>query len=86
MSCGCALAASDTPPVREVAAHGDNALLFDFFNPREMADRVEELLDDRTLAARLGRAARETVLERYNLRTLLPRHMELLRRTAHKDG
>lgn len=82
MACGCVLAASDTPPVREAVTHGESALLFDFFNPREQADRIQELLDDRTMAAGLGRAARETALERYSLSKLLPRHLELLRRTA----
>lgn len=82
MACGCTLAASDTPPVREAVTHGENALLYDFFNPGQMAERVEELLEDRSLARSLGDAARETALERYSLQKLLPRHLDLLRRTA----
>ncbi|WP_035251404.1 glycosyltransferase [Desulfocurvus vexinensis] len=82
MACGCALAASDTEPVREVVAHGQSALLCDFFRPAQFAEAICTLLDDRALAARLGAAARQTALERYDLKTLLPRHLELLRRTA----
>ena len=82
MACGCALVASDTPPVCEAVTHGENALLFDFFKPQELADRVEELLDDRALAKSLGEAARQSAVDRYSLRKLLPRHLELLQRTA----
>lgn len=84
MACGCPLAASDTPPVREVAAHGENALLFDFFKPEELVARVEELLEDRALARRLGDRARQTALDRYDLQKLLPRHLKLLEQTAIK--
>lgn len=84
MSCGCALVASDTEPVREAVTHGQSALLCDFFRPAAFAEAICTLLDDRALAARLGAAARQTALERYDLRTLLPRHLELLRRTARQ--
>lgn len=82
MACGCALAASDTEPVREVASHGDNALLFDFFKPEELADRVEQILDDRALAERLSGNARQTALTRFALKKLLPLHMKLTEQIA----
>ncbi|WP_461210255.1 glycosyltransferase [Desulfocurvus sp. DL9XJH121] len=84
MACGCPLAASDTSPVREAATHGENALLFDFHDVRALADRVRTLLNDRALAASLGAAARRTAVERYDLKSLLPRHLALLWRTASR--
>lgn len=42
--------------------HGENALLLEQGNAIEIAARLEELLDDRELAARLGRGSREFAL------------------------
>jgi len=78
MSFGCPLVASKTPPVEEVVQDGVNGLLAEFRSPHHIARRVEELLDDRALAERLGRAARETVLERYELTKCLRRQENLM--------
>ena len=42
---------------------GVNGLLANFRRPEHIAMRIEEALDDPELRARLGKAARETVLE-----------------------
>ncbi|MDY7001038.1 MAG: glycosyltransferase [Thermodesulfobacteriota bacterium] len=82
MSCGCTMVASNTPPVREAITHGKNGLLADFFSPREIAERLNEALSDPERSAKMGQAARETVLERYALQKLLPRHIKLIEDTA----
>lgn len=78
MACGCAIVGSDTAPVREAIEDGINGLLTDFHSPAAIADRIETVLDDRALAARLGAKARETVLDRYDRARLLPRQLQLL--------
>ena len=78
MSFGLPLVASKTPPVEEVVTDGVNGLLAEFRSPHQIARRIEEVLDDRELAARLGKAARETVLERYELTKCLHRQEDLL--------
>ncbi len=65
MSTGCPLVASDTPPVREAATQGEDALLVDHSDIDALAGAVETLLDDRTRARALGRAARQTALRNY---------------------
>ena len=82
MACGCPLVASDTAPVREVVAHGDNGLLADLHDPGAIADAVEHLLDDRLSAARLGTSARATVLDRYALAKQLARQHALVETMA----
>jgi len=82
MSAGCALACSDSPPVREVAEDGKHCLMFDFFDAKALADRVDNLLEDRALAARLGAAARRRVIEQYDVRDLQPRMSQLIREVA----
>lgn len=72
MACGCAVIASDTAPVREVALDGTNALLVDFFSPGPLAKRIVETLDDPTGAAGRRGAARATVLSRYDAARCTP--------------
>ena len=75
LSTGCLIVASRTHPVTEVIEDGVNGLLVDFFSPQEIADRVEEALNSPTSMAPIRVKARETILERYNLAELLPKHL-----------
>lgn len=84
MSTGCVIVGSSTPPVQEVIRNGENGLLTDFFSPSAIAERVEEALDDRQRMERIRAAARETIVERYALKKLLPKHIELMHRVAGK--
>jgi glycosyltransferase involved in cell wall biosynthesis len=70
---------SRTQPVQEVLHHGGNGLLVDFFSPDEIAERVIQALEDPRSFASLRQNARETVLDRYDLRSVcLPAHLRLL--------
>ena len=80
MSFGCPLVASKTPPCEEVVTDGENGLLAEFRSPHHIARRVEELLDDRALAARLGKRARETVCAQFELRRSLARIEDMIYR------
>jgi glycosyltransferase involved in cell wall biosynthesis len=78
MSAGCAIACSNTAPVRELATDRENCLMFDFFDPQALADRVLQLLADRPLAAKLGAAARQRMVEQFDSRLLQPRMSQLI--------
>jgi glycosyltransferase involved in cell wall biosynthesis len=82
MSTGCLVVGSDTPPVREVITDGENGLLADFFSPKQIADRVDEVLDHPTRMAEIRKKARETVLERYAAQNLIHRHLQLIQDVA----
>ena len=86
MSAGCLLFASNTPPVTEVVSDGCNGLLFDFFSPRELADKVLRALEHPEDTKRLRENARKTVLERYALRDLLPRQAALVEGLAQRKA
>ncbi|MGH7212336.1 MAG: glycosyltransferase, partial [Acetobacteraceae bacterium] len=58
LACGCAVVASDTPPVHEFVSNGRTGLLVPFLEPRTLAARVLEVLEDGALAGRLRSAAR----------------------------
>ena len=82
MATGCAIVASDTAPVREVADDGRHALLADIRSPEAIAGRIEEALDDAALRRALGAAARQQATDRYALADLLPRHLRLMANLA----
>ena len=58
LGCGCAVVASDTPPVTEFVRHRQTGYLVPFPDPAALADGVAEVLEDRKLNARLRRNAR----------------------------
>ena len=84
MSVGCAIVASDTPPVKEMIRAGESGLLVDFFSPQQIADRVEEALENRDRMEEIRTNARETILQHYNLQKLLPQHLEWM--MSHVKG
>ncbi|MEO0381342.1 MAG: glycosyltransferase, partial [Pseudomonadota bacterium] len=83
MSCGAAIVASDTDPVREVIRDGETGELVDFFDVDGIVDRVSALLDDEDRRVSLGQAARTQMVEHYDLRSIcLPRQMEWVKGLA----
>jgi glycosyltransferase involved in cell wall biosynthesis len=76
MSCGAAIVASDTAPVREVVHHGQTGRLVDFFDGDALVGEVCALLDNAGARADLGAAARALMCRDYDLnRICLPRQM-----------
>jgi glycosyltransferase involved in cell wall biosynthesis len=69
MSAGALVIGSRTPPVEEVIRHGENGLLVDFFDAREIAAAAIGALAKPGDHLALREAARRTVIERYDLRT-----------------
>ena len=82
MSTGCLVIGSDTAPVKEVIRDGENGLLVDFFSPKQIADRVDEVMDHPTRMAELRVKARQTALERYALKDMLTRQLQLIKDVA----
>ena len=84
MSCGCAVVGSNTAPVQEVIDDRKNGLLVDFFDPTQLAEAIAELLSHRTLAKELGQAARNTVLQRFELNSCVQRQLALMDLVANR--
>ncbi len=81
MSAGALVIGSDTAPVREVIRHGENGLLVDFFDIKGWSETITEALaqPDRFLKHR--KAARQTVLDRYDLQSVcLPKMAAMVER------
>jgi glycosyltransferase involved in cell wall biosynthesis len=80
MSAGCAIVASDTPPLREAIRHGDTGRLVGFFDGAALTDEICGLLDDASARAALGARARAFAHATYDLATIcLPRQRAWVR-------
>ena len=74
MAAGCHVVASSTAPVTEVIEGGGNGTLLDFFDVAGWSAALTAALADPDRHAGLRRAARQTVVDRYDLKTIcLPR-------------
>lgn len=82
MASGVALVASNTKPVLEVVEDGVNGLLADFFSPEDVAEKINQLLDDPTHNHAMRTAARQMVVDRFDLKKLLPLHLDLVHQVA----
>jgi glycosyltransferase involved in cell wall biosynthesis len=79
MAMGCAIVASDTPPLHEAIVEGETGLLVDFFDKDGLAERVVSLLSDKLLQQRLGENARSHAMANFDLKTVcLPRMINLI--------
>lgn len=79
MATGCLVIGSKTAPVEEVLIDGRNGLLVDFFDKQGLVDRISEALSKPERFADMRRAARETVMARYDLYAhCLPRQLGLI--------
>ena len=77
MAAGLPAVVSDIPGNVDVIEHERNGLLFRAEDPRDLAERLNSLLDQEDLRRRLGQAARQTVEERYSLDIVSQRYLNL---------
>lgn len=79
MAVGCCVVASNTAPVLEVMKDGYNGFLVDFNNIDEIASKIEFALDDKTSMQTIRENARKTIINDYDLQTLLPKQIEYIK-------
>lgn len=65
MACGRAVVVSDVGPMKELIRHRETGLLARSEEPGAFAAAIDELLSDRSLRRRLGRAARDHASENF---------------------
>ena len=85
MASGCVVLASDVAPVRELVEDGKNGLIEPLFDVDRLTERALQVLDDPAAFAPLGRAARQTIEEKYSLEVCVPRLAEFLERVAGRN-
>ncbi len=79
MSAGAVVVGSKTTPVEEFIKNGKNGLLVNFFNYKEISEAVCKVLGNPKNYATLGKNARKTIVENYDLKTIcLPKQLEYI--------
>ncbi|MFT7057552.1 MAG: glycosyltransferase involved in cell wall biosynthesis [Pseudorhodobacter sp.] len=85
MSAEALIIGSRTQPVEELITHGENGLLVDFFDIEGWSKTIIEALAKPKKFMHLRKAARETIVQRYDLETIcLPRMIEFVERHGPK--
>jgi len=79
----CLVVASATAPVTEVIKTGENGILVDFFDVADWSRKLSRALEKPHEYTDIRKAARRTILERYDLQSIcLPEQMKLIKRVA----
>lgn len=83
MSAGTVVVGSKTPPVQEFIEHERNGLLVDFFDYHQIAETVIRVLTEPEQFTSMRSVARQTIIERCDLKTVcLPRQVTLVEQLA----
>ncbi len=77
LACGVTVMGSDTAPVREMIRHGENGLLFDFFDVDDAVEKANQVLDDPAAYSSLGENGTAMIAEDYSLQVCLPKMLQL---------
>ncbi|UUX48394.1 glycosyltransferase family 4 protein [Nisaea acidiphila] len=86
MSRECLVVASDTPPVREVIHNGKNGLLVPYSDSAKLVSTVAEALAKGKDMDRVRKAARQTVIDRYDLKTVcLPQLLDIVAKLGRRE-
>lgn len=83
MSSGCLIVASNVGCVREMIKHEHNGLLTSFWNIDALIEQVNDALSNQDSYVPLRRAARQTILDRYDIEDLLPKQRQLIETVAN---
>jgi glycosyltransferase involved in cell wall biosynthesis len=81
-----AIVGSNLPPFPDIVQNGVSGMLCDPHSPRAIAETLKTLLSDAQLRQRLGLAARQRVVERYSVETLVERNIRFYEQCLHFSG
>jgi glycosyltransferase involved in cell wall biosynthesis len=84
MSCGVPVVAAAVGVNNDIVRDGENGLLA--ATPAEWVEKLDRLLTDAALRARLAAAGRATIEQGYSLRVTAPRLADIMRRAVRAGG
>lgn len=81
MSCGCAVVSTATCMIPEIIENGVNGFITN--NEDEMRAYLEQLLNDKELATKLGKAARQTIIDKFSVERFTMEWNDIFNRVAN---
>lgn len=82
MACGTPVIASDCTSLPEVVRNGQTGILCSTDNAEEFANAVRLLVSDRDMLNRMSEAARQHVVSRFSVATMVEQYLQLLTELA----
>ena len=79
MACEVLILGSKTPPIEEVIKDKKNGMLFDFHNPKELSELIDNVLQNPKDFKNIRNAARKTIIENYEVKKCLPKQVQLVK-------
>jgi glycosyltransferase involved in cell wall biosynthesis len=79
MVCGIPVVASDIPGNRELVTHGQSGFLVSVGDRAGFARYAHKILEDPSLAARLGQAGRQRIINDFTIEAMVEKHVALYR-------
>jgi glycosyltransferase involved in cell wall biosynthesis len=80
MALGKPVVASELGPGPEVITHGKDGLLCNPHNPDDIAEKLIEMLQNNALADNCGKAAKETVRQKFNIDTTVQQNIHFYKK------
>ena len=78
-SCGLPIITTDTPGCNDICIDGLNGILVPSREPAVLANALKQLLENYEKSAELGKNGRERILNEFDLRYVVDRHLEIYR-------
>ena len=76
MACGKAVVASQIGGIPETLNHGKAGALFNPRDHNQLSEKIEELINNKTMREELGMKAREFAVDNYSIEALKPKYVE----------
>jgi len=78
LGCECAIIATDLPAMKDILTDQQNALIVSQKSIEELANKLEQLLEDAPLREKLGKNGRAFVLQHYDWEIITKRYSDFL--------
>ena len=86
MSMALPCIATDIRGCREEVVNGETGFLVPVKEVEPLAERMRVLVEDRTLRDKLGRAGRQRVLDKFDIRRVVEHQLDIYRRLLRRKG
>lgn len=85
MSCGLAVVGSKVSGIKELISDEENGLLVEL-SVESIRDSIIRLMEDQDLRAKLGKSARETILEKFSLERIVEQEYSLYKKILGRNA
>ena len=84
MACGVPVIASNVGGNLNIIQHGVNGFLFDLSRPNSLNQYIQDTLNDKIMASRLGEAGRKMVETSYGFERMIDNYCQIYRELCYK--